>query len=351
MNYFLKEFKDNKEIIIGDKVIYIRPWSLKSYDSLSTLIKNAVESELKNFTIIIPNPEEFEIGSNFEKSINSELKRKIKENNINIYFIFGSQDLNFYKQEFFLYHDPLKNMHVHLWPTYWFNNTIKYTQYEQMSLDKIDIEYCYCTLNYVGKYHRCLLIDILSKNDLIRFGAVSWYNFCLDSNYDWKWIRPNKMVLSDSDEYLKDNYNQQFTPPAEFFQSFMSIISETTDKTIFITEKTSMALLLKQPFLVQGAAGLHNYLKSLGFKLYTEVFDYSFDLEPCIEKRTEMIINNVKSILNSDLNQLYNLIKPKLEYNQKRFFEIVSDKSLYPQIVTKDQILKELYNFEFKNDI
>jgi len=351
MNYFLNEFKNNEQIIITDHKIYIRPWSIAEHNPLPILIKNAVDSGTRDIEINILTPEEFEIGNNFEIMFDKKLRKQLKTQNIKINFIFGSQDLDFYQQACFLYHYPKHNMFVHLWPTYWFSNTLKYVNYKHLTLDKRNnIKYIYCTLNNVGKYHRCLLIDLLFNNNLINQGAISWHDFCVDSNYYWKSnrVKPSKMLLSDSEDYFKDNYNRQFSPPLEFFQSFMSVVSETTDRTIFITEKTSMVLLLKQPFLIQGSLGFHNYLKSLGFELYTEIFDYSFDFEPDIQKRTEMIVNNIKSILTSDLNQLYDLIKPKLEYNQKKFFEIANDKTQYPSIIFNDLILKSQYNFDKK---
>jgi hypothetical protein len=178
-------------------------------------------------------------------------------------------------------------------------------------------------------------------------GAVTWYDFCVDTAYSWNWITSQtaKRQISDSKEYFENKYQKQFNPPLEFFQSFMSIVSETTDKTIFITEKTSMVLLLKQPFLVQGAQGFHLYLKELGFKLYDEIFDYSFDLEPDLHTRTEMLIDNVKSILNLNFSDLYELIKPKLEYNQRKFFEIANNTNLFPLIVHDNPVLKTQYNF------
>lgn len=350
-NVFLNQLKDNNKVIVSNNNIFLYSWSFDQEKTIPLVIKDFAESNIENFNIYILAAEEFEVGNNFEKIINISLAEKFLSKNLNVNFIFGSQDLKFYQQDNFLYHSPNHNMHVHLWPTFWFNCTLKSSDYfylkEKLNQEKNNIIYPYISLNNVGKYHRCLLIDLLAKNNMLEIGAVTWHNFCVDTNYSWNWIESNKVErkLSDSSKYLKDNYVQQFTPPEEFFQSFMSVISETTDKTVFITEKTSIALLLKQPFLVQGAVGFHSYLQSIGFELYTELFDYSFDKEIDIHKRTEMIIGNIKSILNSDLNKLYNLIKPKLKYNQKKFFEIVYDESIYPKIVNNSKILKDHYTF------
>lgn len=351
MNHFLNQFNNNDRITVDKNNIFLYPWSFAQGTSLSLVIKNFAESEIENFNIYVSAAEEFEIGANFEKHINRSIAKKFLEKNLKIYFIFGSQNLKFYEQHDFLYHAPHFNMHVQLWPTYWFNRTLNSSKCaylkEKLTYSKNTISYPFISLNNVGKYHRCLLIDLLSKNNMLDQGAVTWYDFCVDTTYSWNWITSQtaKRQLSDSKEYLEDNYKKQFTPPPEFFQSFMSIVSETTDRTIFITEKTSMVLLLKQPFLVQGAPGFHLYLKELGFKLYDEIFDYSFDSVVDLHTRTEMLIDNVKSILHSDFSELYKLIEPKLEYNQRKFFEIVNNTNLFPSIVHDNPVLKTQYNF------
>jgi hypothetical protein len=351
MENFLNQIKDNNRVVIFENSIFLYPWSFDQSKTLPLVIKDLVDSDVKNFNIYILAAEEFEIGAEFEKIINISLAEKFLNKNLKLYFIFGSQNLEFYQQCHFLYHHPSCNMYVNLWPTYWFTNTLNSIDSSYLGqkkfLEKKNFLYPYTSLNNVGKYHRCLLIDMLAKNKLLDSGAVTWHNFCVDENYSWNWTTSAKAKrsLSDSIEYLKDNYNQQFIPPIEFFQSFMSIVSETTDKTIFITEKTAMVLLLKQPFLVQGAPGFHNYLRDLGFELYTEIFNYDFDLESNIHKRTEMLIENVRSISTYNLSNLYNSIKPKLQHNRKLFFKIATDRSKYPLIVSENEFLKNHYSF------
>jgi hypothetical protein len=359
MNSLLQKYKSSNLLIIEDKNIYIFPWSFGEYDRLPLFLKEVIETEIENFDIYILAAEEYEIGSNFERQINYSFTEKLLKQSIRLHFIFGSSNLNFYKNKNFLYYCPERNSNVYLWPTYWFYQTLQSVDYffiqKYKNLEKELIKYSFCSLNNVGKYHRCLLIDLLAKNKILDQGAVSWQDFCVDTDYHWSWTTSEeaKRGLSDNEKYIDEKYKIQFTPPDEFFQSFMSIVSETTDKTIFITEKTALCLLLGQPFLVQGAVGFHNYLKILGFKLYDEIFDYSFDFEENIHSRTQGIIDNIKSLDVSNLISLYKKIKSKIHYNQTRFLEIVKNKEQMPDIVKIDATIHDhyfLHNISFLDE-
>ena len=74
-----------------------------------------------------------------------------------------------------------------------------------------------------------------------------------------------------------------------------------------------------KPFLVVGAKGFHQHLVRLGFQLYDEIFDYSFDEEDTDEARCEGIAKNIKKISNlstPELRNLYNILLSKLKFNK-----------------------------------
>jgi hypothetical protein len=313
---------------------------------------------LKNFNIFLLSAEEYEFYPEAMSEIfNKKIKNQLKKRNNQVYFCFGSLRLDEYADENsrYNYHQPENNMYTVLWPTFWLNRTLSaninsninfFLNKQKKDFKKEKILYPYICMNNVGKHHRCLMIDLLAKNNLLDNGAISWRNFCVDTSYKWKYTDSKLRTLSDFDKYNKSTYDVQFTPPDEFYESFMSAITETTTDINFITEKTATALLFKQPFLVQGAKGFHKNLKSLGFKLYDEIFNYDFDQEPDLEKRTQMIIDNIKKISNQDFNTMYNKIKPKLDFNYKRMIEIVRDQLYIPELLKDNKIFQDHYNSE-----
>lgn len=113
------------------------------------------------------------------------------------------------------------------------------------------------------------------------------------------------------------------------------IVTEATHKATFITEKTIIPTLLKKPYIVLGSQGYNSKLIELGFKLYDEIFDYSFDIESDIFKRTELFVKNINKTLTIDLAEIYKVILPKIIYNYNHALEIMNDKNLIPDIIKK----------------
>ena len=72
-------------------------------------------------------------------------------------------------------------------------------------------------------------------------------------------------------------------------------------------------------------------LKKLGFLLYDEIFDYSFDTMN-LSDRIESIENQVNNILNYDLNkceELLSIVEDKMLYNVKILFDLFEHNKKY----------------------
>ena len=83
---------------------------------------------------------------------------------------------------------------------------------------------------------------------------------------------------------------------------------------------------MKKPFIVFSCVDFHKMLSELGFKLYDEVIDYSFDSEPNIEIRAEKFTKNVSKIVELDKQATYNLFGEKAGYcNQCKTVKIITD--------------------------
>lgn len=194
-----------------------------------------------------------------------------------------------------------------------------------IKFDESDINKLFLNLNRNPKPDRVYMVDSLFKNNLFDIGDVSWNILSEHSDYNFKhWnetikkIDLNEVVTSGgvvhdfhlfSDKYLLSS------------KCFINIVSETivggsVETDVFISEKTWKPLLLGHPFLCVAPAYFFKYLKSFGFKLYDEIFDYSFDNEMDVYARIDMIIDNLIKLKNKDYNKLYLKIKDKVEYNR-----------------------------------
>ena len=112
--------------------------------------------------------------------------------------------------------------------------------------------------------------------------------------------------------------------PQEFNNCFLNLITETHHDLPFITEKTFNSILWKKPFIILGYPRTHQYIKSLGFRLPSEI-DYSFDTEPDLEKRIDKIIIELKRLSKLDLNMLNNSVQECVNYNYDYYHKLLNN--------------------------
>lgn len=228
----------------------------------------------------------------------------------------------------------IENTIVDWWDTYWIGRTYQvlvHTKNDKFidPTQHVDYKYRFISMNNRAHTHRCLLLDLLEKYKLIGSNAVSFHQY--SSLYAWKYFKHRPLILEP--EFPLDH--DQNRVPSQYYDSFMQLVAESTEKIIIMSEKTVMPLLFCKPFLVAGQMHFHKFLKGLGFQLYDEIFDYSFDDEPIIEKRYEMLLKNVWRLQLMPIKYLTDLQKKivgKLKYNQQHALEIAYDLNLYPAI-------------------
>ncbi len=126
-----------------------------------------------------------------------------------------------------------------------------------------------------------------------------------------------KTVHSMEDD--PDAYHD-FLPVQEWLDSDIDLVCETHQVRQFhFSDKTMRPLGFGKPFLVIGCHGWYKAFKELGFQLYDELFDYSFDdIEP-FNDRHSAILYQIKNILNMDetiLNNKLLEIRDKISYNK-----------------------------------
>jgi hypothetical protein len=186
--------------------------------------------------------------------------------------------------------------------------------------EKLDYKFHFISMNNRAHLHRMQMIDLLAKYNLVNSNAISWHE--ISNNYQYKYFSPKIMTLTDRYSSTKT----QEVMPVEYYQSFAQLVIESTMDALIITEKTATPLIIGKPFLSVSCPFFHKHLQSLGFELYTELFDYSFDEVLNDQTRFEMIAQNfynLSQIPLYDLNNLAIKVKDKLEYNKSLFKKII----------------------------
>ena len=245
------------------------------------------------------------------------------------------------------------NLKVYYWIDWYFRKTFnrciyaskdyegsnfnQFSYYKQ-SLNNSNFEYYITSLNYRSHRHRCHMIDLLAKNDLIEGNAIGWHHLTEihgsnASMYEWKYFTPQKLSFDD-------NFNEDWTfPPKKYFNAFAQIISESSPVVPIFSEKTVMGIICHKPFLIAGPYGMHKKLKDLNFEIYDEIFDYAFDDVVDEGIRYQMIMDNFvrlqKENTLTDLIKLQEKIKSKLIHNFENLKKIVFDMSSVPPIIRK----------------
>lgn len=256
-----------------------------------------------------------------EYIVNDEFNPFKLNNSKNISYIFGSAGIEktIYKQ----YIDNSKC--VDFWYNFWL-----YLALWQIDLTNLTTPTNSClfiSLNYNAHDHRCLLLDTLEKYNLIKNNIISWHGVNISTTYKWNYWNPKVMQLSDT---FAINQRQSCIP-AEYNDVLFNLIAETTIEVVFLTEKTWHAILCEKPFLVLGAPGFHAFLKSKGYKLFDSIIDYSFDQEENLEKRIEMLIQELKKLENQNYQAIYQDIKYICKHNKQLAIEHIKSQEGIPE--------------------
>lgn len=261
--------------------------------------------------------------------ITKEFVESVYKQNVKLHIVHGCFRSQHHIDHYNYLGIPIED--IIFWGTHFFNYV-----YMHLSGNKVnnpstytpkEFKHKFISLNNRSHIHRCTFIEEMAKQNLLDKGIVTWIaHLNENSDYPYQYFDGNKRTLNDGFIEHLDSYHL----PIEYSESLFELITESTPHIQFITEKTIRNLLHKKPFVILGAKGIHKTLVDLGFKLYDEVIDYSFDDIDDLKLRTEMYVNNVHNILRYDPQELYDILLPKLLYNYHRAMSIVTDKSLIP---------------------
>jgi len=129
------------------------------------------------------------------------------------------------------------------------------------------------------------------------------------------------------------NFQRHFNPNW-YNNTYYSIVAEShVDGTdIFVTEKTFKPIAFYHPFLILGQSGILQYLKTLGFETFSELFDEAYDNEKFLTNRLTIIEQNVKNFSKTPYSKL---TQDKLQHNRNLF---------YNQEVVEQKAIKEIIN-------
>ena len=102
--------------------------------------------------------------------------------------------------------------------------------------------------------------------------------------------------------------------------SWVNVVVESiiSQNNLFVTEKTWKAFVNYQIPLVFGCRGINKYLKSLGYDLFEDIFDLSYD-DGLPHERLFGVVENIKKLCSMDLDNFIQY-EERLQKNRELFF-------------------------------
>lgn len=192
-----------------------------------------------------------------------------------------------------------------------------------------NVRKCFTSLNGKKRYYRSCFVDTMAKyklqfNNYISMNLWNWSN----DDYPFEYLKNEPMIL---DGISKSDYWN--LPVTELKDSMFSVVSESgICDTDFITEKTWLPIYNKRPFIIFGPVGIHSKLKKMGFEIFEEYFDYSFDNEKDYKIKSEEIVRQVAACEKINYNKELKKIKHKLEHNHNLLIQKVRSGEWLPNL-------------------
>jgi len=153
---------------------------------------------------------------------------------------------------------------------------------------------------------------------------------------------PITINIEENDLELGRIKNQSFSTNISYFNKvFCHIATETlfTESTLHLTEKSLRSFIHKRPMILLGPPHSLSYLRSYGFKTFSDFWDESYDMIKDPWQRMEAVIELVKKIDKltlDDMEDMLDKMKPILDHNYRHFFYDFPDK-LMNELMTNMQ--------------
>ena len=301
--------------------------------------------KLKPKVLILDCTTEFDFNPNIITSEFKQIADQVKEQKIKAFLLLGSLSDKSYCFDFNRYLSPFT---VKFFPTFFLHFTYPQLKYEyNQHKAKEGLFYMQVNRPHV---HRCILIDQLARFDLLESGNYSWnlttQEYPHSGEYRFNYWKEESKIAKDN--YISEENHSYQKPERSYFASVFDLVSETTTECIFYSEKTYKPILLGKPFIIYGAKDSNKSLQDLGFKLYDNVVNYTFDSEKDDIRRAELLSRELVRLSKLPLQEIDKSMHSIADFNMNKAEELLGDDISKNQIHIDDDITyKPVFNLGF----
>lgn len=195
----------------------------------------------------------------------------------------------------------------------------------------------YTCLMGADRLSRRYIFYLLKQGNLLSSGFVSHNRIELNSIDDSMFLETLKVKISDFDDFLKQSQETVSLDDTKHWnhwadelntytnQSCISLVTETVTGVggVNVSEKTLRSIIFKKPFLLVAQPYVLKYLKHLGFKTFSDVFDENYDNILCPVTRCQKVYQQLESFCKLSLNEAIDVtekLKYITDYNYDYFF-------------------------------
>lgn len=157
----------------------------------------------------------------------------------------------------------------------------------------------YCFLSNRNTINRTKIFNFLQQENLVNLGYVSYNNKQDNGTYRRGTLKSGKSFKNFKDLHytndLQDNPRQYvwYFPVEDFLFDFHA---ETFVGTPWPTEKAYKGFLHGKIVVSLGQQGMMHYIESLGFDIYRDIVDYTYDLQHDEENRLALYFKEIKRL-------------------------------------------------------
>jgi hypothetical protein len=148
-----------------------------------------------------------------------------------------------------------------------------------------------------------------------------------------------------TDPFIHPDFRFYAYYPSHYYQTELSIVSETTQNEFFPTEKIYKSLMLGHPFVIYSGQHSLRKLHNLGFQTFSNVLDESYDNAEFPQERADRLVETL--VKANSINNIVDATQAAGQHNRLQFHQVAN--SIYLKLanalVDIDSTLEVKENF------
>lgn len=183
-------------------------------------------------------------------------------------------------------------------------------------------------LNNLCRYHRIKLLDNLYNKSYFAQILYSFNSSEAHDNYDlpdmqtllfkYRNILPLRIDRTSPD-FTNDLISLQHVG---LYNAYLNIVTSNHPDVCFVDEKLFKPIASGQLYLTLSGPGTIQLLRNLGFDVFDDILDHSYDVETDLDKRIVKLVNSIDNWMAANHDQIWKQTYLRRLKNAEQFFNL-----------------------------